>query len=270
MALVACPECGKNISTSAPACPHCGYVPIVAAAPPPLRQPAPAAAPLQRPFPSTGQPPQPKPPSVGAVLGWLALTVVGAIVLIAIFGSLFASPRLAQTGLTNRAAPTAIAQPMPASERDFIAAVDRGRAAYAAGTTDFQKGAARPSRARDICQALVGMAVDGWVGTIVDLSTNNGGQGVVKIAIAPDIHVMTWNNELSDILSATLIKPNTPVFRSLFALQPKQEVVFSGTLLPSTDDCAQEGSLSLYGSMTDPEFIFRFSKIAPPPARPAS
>ncbi|MDY5355633.1 MAG: zinc ribbon domain-containing protein, partial [Eubacteriales bacterium] len=25
MALIKCPECGKEVSSSAPTCPHCGY-----------------------------------------------------------------------------------------------------------------------------------------------------------------------------------------------------------------------------------------------------
>lgn len=42
MALVKCPECGKDVSTTAKACPHCGAEPPRTAAPPPLPTTPPA------------------------------------------------------------------------------------------------------------------------------------------------------------------------------------------------------------------------------------
>ena len=39
MALIDCPECGKRISESTPACPHCGYVLSTAASSAPVSQP---------------------------------------------------------------------------------------------------------------------------------------------------------------------------------------------------------------------------------------
>jgi RNA polymerase subunit RPABC4/transcription elongation factor Spt4 len=66
MALVPCRECGKEISTEAPACPHCGRPtpPRTPSRPSPFRRPAasPSAAPsptlLSRPVtaPATGSP----------------------------------------------------------------------------------------------------------------------------------------------------------------------------------------------------------------------
>lgn len=43
MALVQCPECGGQVSSHAPACPHCGYAPSAA---PPAHQPHPGAPPV--------------------------------------------------------------------------------------------------------------------------------------------------------------------------------------------------------------------------------
>jgi hypothetical protein len=39
------------------------------------------------------------------------------------------------------------------------------------------------------------------------------------------------------------------------------QVVFSGNCFSSTVDCAEEHSMSLEGSMTDPEFVFRFAEV---------
>lgn len=40
MALIHCPECGREVSSQAPACPACGY-PLQRTAEPPARPPAP-------------------------------------------------------------------------------------------------------------------------------------------------------------------------------------------------------------------------------------
>jgi hypothetical protein len=52
-------------------------------------------------------------------------------------------------------------------------------------------------------------------------------------------------------------------------LSRKQEVIFNGQFLPSDKDCIRESSLTQGGSMTDPDWIFRFSEIKPAIAREA-
>jgi hypothetical protein len=41
------------------------------------------------------------------------------------------------------------------------------------------------------------------------------------------------------------------------------EVVFSGTFFASDVDCVEEHSMGLQGSMSEPEFIFRFTSVKP-------
>jgi hypothetical protein len=53
------------------------------------------------------------------------------------------------------------------------------------------------------------------------------------------------------------------MFRSALQLREGSKVHFSGTFFKSEADCLKEGSVTLAGSILDPGFIFRFSKIAP-------
>lgn len=152
------------------------------------------------------------------------------------------------------------APPQPLTEQAFIAAVQGGRDAYRAGGNDFQKGAARPARAKAIC-AAVPSKVDGWVGKLTNLSTNGDGKGVISIEIAKDIAVSTWNNEISDITHKTLISPNSQLFQVLATLSEGDAVSFSGYFMRSETDCVNEQSITMHGSMTDPVFTFRFSSI---------
>lgn len=152
---------------------------------------------------------------------------------------------------------------LPPSQRAFIAAVEAGQTAYRSGANDMQKGAARPARAKAICSTLSSKAVSDWVGQVYKLSSNGDGKGVLSIKIAKDVTVATWNNAVSDIGDKTLIEPDSALFGRASSLSQGQWVKFSGTFRPSSVDCVLEGSITLSGSLTEPDFIFRFSEITP-------
>jgi hypothetical protein len=63
----------------------------------------------------------------------------------------------------------------PADEQDFIMAVRRAKRQFALGTNDMQKGASRPTRAREICTALPSFQIQNWVGAIEKLTSNSEG-----------------------------------------------------------------------------------------------
>lgn len=178
------------------------------------------------------------------------------------------TPTQPQPPLSAPAIRAALPSPQPelsgrGIENAFIDIVAKGKATYEAGSTDFQKGAARPARKAEICRLMQDKRVAGWTGKIAKISTNGDGKGVVYIEIAPNVRIETYNNSLSDFRFKTLIEPGTELFQSLFSLMPDELVEFSGTFLEAEADCIKESSLSIAGSMTDPEFIFRFSEIKP-------
>jgi hypothetical protein len=150
---------------------------------------------------------------------------------------------------------------LPESERLLIAAAEKARAAYAAGANEMAQGAARPARAKDICAAIKNPQVSGWVGEVETLSSNSDGLGVLAIRIAKDVLIKTWNNSISDSSAKTLIDPESAVFKKAVVLRKGQRVKFAGQFIRDDTDCFREGSLSLKGSLTQPEFIFRFSDL---------
>jgi len=173
-------------------------------------------------------------------------------------------PVAAQTVVA--AAPTPAPAPtisIPPGERAFIAAVAKGREAFKAGQNEMAKGSARPLRARAICDAVSPGPVDDWVGRVASLSTNGDGKGVLAIEIGSRIFVKTWNNAVSDIGDRTLLDPDSPIYKQALSLRQGQRVQFSGNLFASSTDCVREGSVTLQGSLTEPEFIFRFSDLRP-------
>jgi RNA polymerase subunit RPABC4/transcription elongation factor Spt4 len=236
MALKPCRECGEQISSVATVCPKCG-----------------------KNYPTT---------TVSAG------TVLGGICAAAMIGVAFGYLHDIHTPMQASAAPVANIQ-MPADEATLIAAVLLARDQYNAGANDMAKGAARPARAKTLCalgetgarfapQLGFNSSVKDWVGKVVTLTTNNDGKGVLGLEIADDVQLKTWNNDVSDAFDQTLIEPTSALFPVAVGLHADQHVKFSGSLFrKSSSDCFEESSVTLVGSMTQPEFIFRFTSIVP-------
>jgi hypothetical protein len=127
----------------------------------------------------------------------------------------------------------------------------------------MQKGGIKHRRDADICSLTQSLSVNDWVGTLQTVDANSDGKGVLKIAIAREIAVETWNNEISDGSDNTLIEPGTPLFQAASSMKPGQVVRFSGHFLSGSEgECLKEGSITLSGKLREPEFIFQFSSIS--------
>ena len=59
----------------------------------------------------------------------------------------------------------------------------------------------------------------------------------------------------------TLIENGSDLYNSISDLSEGDRVVFSGTFIPDDSDFIREGSVTERGSMTDPEFILKFSDV---------
>lgn len=207
----------------------------------------------------------------GLLLAFGALFIIVMVIAVVTGEDKAGSTQSSTTGLS--AAATSAPRPppiqdrmltlMPASQSALVAVVESARKQYSVGANDMAKGAARPTRAQAICAALQSRSVEGWVGRVANLSSNGEGKGVLAIEIGPKVTVKTWNNSLSDIGSSTLIEPSSPLFGVASKLYTGQLVRFGGTLIQNSTDCILESSMSLAGSIREPDFIFRFRSVVP-------
>ncbi|PTE15968.1 hypothetical protein [Pseudogemmobacter blasticus] len=158
-----------------------------------------------------------------------------------------------------------LAQELPPQQAAFRDAIVTAREAFESAANDLAKGGTRPKRGKAICEAVPSRAVKDWIGTVYELTTNGDGWGVFSVEMEGDIWLSTWNNAFSDAGSNTLIDPSSELFAALAELQEGQQVVFSGSFFkdPTDGDCFDEKSLSLSGSMDQPEFVFDFSAVRP-------
>lgn len=149
---------------------------------------------------------------------------------------------------------------MPPGERSFIAAIDRGRAAYDSGATDPEKATARATRAVEICQAVPNPHVFAWSGVVEAVSPDADGAPFVSIEIAPDLRLTTRDGAAG----SSAIDPY--VLPSLASLQPGQAVAFSAlfrAVRPDGADCYRQTAPTPGDAMTAPVFVIGLYGIAP-------
>ena len=194
--------------------------------------------------------------------------IIRAALLLALL--LPAAPGRAQTPSPAASPPDAgTLAPAPPAEDAFTKAVDDARAGYLSSLNDLARGVARPRRAEALCKALPRGRIDNWVGKLAILGSSPGGRGVVAIELAPRLTVATQRTEAADEKDHTLIDVRSPLFTAAAVLAVGDRVIFSGTLLPGSDDCFKEAGKDVATSMSSPEFILHLDsirKVIPPNA----
>ncbi|WP_057466219.1 hypothetical protein [Pseudovibrio sp. POLY-S9] len=153
---------------------------------------------------------------------------------------------------------------IPAEQTQFVTAVQNATASFRAAKNELAQGGTRSKRKENVCAVLSSLEVNNWVGQLEQLTSNSDGLGVISIRLADGVTVKTWNNAFSDIGDDTLIDPSSPLFSQVAELSKNQRIRFSGRFFNSDLDCIKEPSISLRGSMTDPEYIMRFYSVETP------
>ncbi len=159
------------------------------------------------------------------------------------------------------------AAPAPVlTQQAVIEVVTRFAALYDGAANGLAQGRVRRDRARALCgeatvKAAQGMVKD-WHGTVRALSSVADGRGILRVDVGGKVTLATHSLALTDE-EHTLIPIDSPVYRAAEALREGDRVVFSGQFFPSAEDCMKETSLTVSGGMEAPEFLFRFSALAP-------
>ncbi|CNT54915.1 TPA_asm: hypothetical protein G1R43_11335 [Salmonella enterica subsp. enterica serovar Typhimurium] len=156
----------------------------------------------------------------------------------------------------------AFAYQIPEQQEKFIEVVSNAISSAKGVDNDMKLGGIKAKRDKAVCKTLSkDKKVKNWVGTVKTVSANSDGYGVLALEIAPDIEVKTWNNAFSDSSHHTLINPDSEIFSVASDLKPGDMVSFSGRFIPNSKDCILESSMTLYGKVTEPEYIFKFSGL---------
>lgn len=94
------------------------------------------------------------------------------------------------------------------------------------------------------------------------MTTESDGEAYVSVQLrGTDIEIQTWNNSLSDTEDHTMIRRSDALYTSLRDIKEGDDVTVAGAFLEGDKDYIKETSLTEGGSMTEPEFIVRVSRI---------
>jgi hypothetical protein len=152
--------------------------------------------------------------------------------------------------------------PIPADQAAFVSTVESFYQPYRAAPNELKKSALRTERRNALEKALPSTQVVGWVGTLESMQTTSDGKAYISIRLyGSTVRVKTYNNGPSDLFERTLIGQGTPLYNTVAALSTGDLVSFTGEFL-SGKDFIREASVTEEGSMTEPEFIFRFTSVA--------
>lgn len=103
---------------------------------------------------------------------------------------------------------------MPKQQQSLIEVVNTHKDLYDDAPNELKKSSIRMKRAKAIKKALNGKRnFVKWVGTIDGMGTTSEQNAYMEITLAESrIDIQTWNNELSDIASNTLIKAGSALY----------------------------------------------------------
>lgn len=154
-----------------------------------------------------------------------------------------------------------VAPPIPIDQKRFVETVSKFISDYGNAKNEIQQSLLRDLRKESISRVLSGSSIQNWVGQVSNLETNSAGDAIFGVSIFNNISIKTWNNSLSDIGSNTMIKKGSNLYNKLLDLSKGDWVAFSGNFIPSNEDHIRETSVTIDGSMTNPDFLFSFFDV---------
>lgn len=151
----------------------------------------------------------------------------------------------------------------PQDQASFVSIVKNAKDKREKSQNDMQNKLLIDAREKEICESLKSLNVENWIGEVKSIGTNSDGRGVLKVEISKDISLMTWSNSFSDYEKKTMLSPGTDVFKEALQLRKGQKIKFSGNFFKGkTGHCIYETSLTQLGGITNPDYLFKFSKIS--------
>jgi hypothetical protein len=159
-------------------------------------------------------------------------------------------------------------KPLSEQQKQFAAIIAEYRDRHNAAD-DLAKPAYRPQRANAICNLFNGnLSVADWHGDVKEFwHTSDGRAGLAVWLRQNRLYVTLLSDE------ETLISPSDPLNKTILTLSRAKDyrfdserpighpVLFSGQFMPSTKDCVREVSWTANGSMTEPQWSFKFSSL---------
>lgn len=178
------------------------------------------------------------------------------------------------SGIASSDTSNTVSVQLPPSEVAFISTITSFEERYGNAANEYQQSDLREERAEALAAMLPGLSVENWVGQISSMTTTSDGNGTLSVVLlGSQIMVETNNNSLTEAVGSTptFILHGSPLYDDMANLSQRDTVFFSGSFIPSgllgnQLDYITELSLTEDGSMTKPDFLFRFAYVGKQPS----
>jgi len=153
---------------------------------------------------------------------------------------------------------------VPPQQKAFTDAVTPFIDKYGAAPNELKKSALRSDRKTAIANVFnETLEFTDWIGTIKTMETTSEGNAHLEISLyGAAIQIENNNNEVSAALGdKTLIPKGSELFNAIANLAVGTQVKVSGIFQKGRLDFIEELSLTEEGSMTDPAFAVKFTKV---------
>ncbi len=156
---------------------------------------------------------------------------------------------------------------IPTQQTNFINMISGYASDYKKAANQLKKSALRRKRSKSIQEFLGDNLSVQWVGTVGTLATTSQQNAHMKINLLGTeiIFISNANNELSDLTGPeeTLIQIGSSFYDIVSEFEERDKVKITGSFLKDSteSDYIFEQSISERGSMTEPEFLFKFESI---------
>lgn len=132
---------------------------------------------------------------------------------------------------------------------------------YKSASNDIKKSQLRQGRKDAIAALFPNLVVTNWTGSLKSLRTDSEGNASIVVQLDDaSATVKTMSTAAFDTAS-TMIKKGSAIYEKIANLNVGEKVVFSGAFIAGDKDHLKEMSITEAGSMSAPDFLFRFSDI---------
>ena len=248
-----CANCGKENEDEVKFCPGCGK-PMDGSKVSPTSKIEPQKLPVKNDKPSKEK---------RGCFGCL-----GMIILLIVLGAIFGGNSNDTSTATSQQNKLSVPQTTPTKigapdQNAFQEQLKIFKGKYNRTDGEIQKSAVYREQAAFLKTYLNSGKVTNWEGKVSELGTTEGGEfAYIKIKGDNEITYETWNNQLSDIGTGSMIKLNSKIYKDLEKLKKGDSVVFTASFIPDNKKGFYESSMTEAGYVTDPGFIVLFETIS--------
>ena len=145
-----------------------------------------------------------------------------------------------------------ISIPLPSEQANFSAIIDSMYNVYTVQPNELKKSPVKKARNSLFEEIKFNRKVTNWIGKLDRMSTSSSGNASINIKLI---------GSRAEVHTLGDIELNSDLFNDIASLSEGDTIVISGSFIREYSEYLYESSVTESGSMSNPEFYFKFKSI---------